>query len=142
MLTVTFDANATADVTANGVTSITSANLTVGSGSNRALVVQLGFSLQTLSALAVTWDFGGSAQACAVVPNAAANRSTTPGRSELWGLVNPISGAKTLKAAWTGSSDVVMNAVAWRNVDQTGGATSFPHGTSATGTSTTPSVTV
>ncbi len=140
-MAATFDANATADVTANGVTSLTSANLTVGSGSNRALIVQLGFSVKTISALAVTWDFGASAQACAVVTGAAAN-ATDNARAELWGLVAPVSGAKTLKAAWTTASDIYMNQTSWTGVDQTGGATSFPHGTSATGTSAAPSVTV
>lgn len=141
-MAATLDANATADVTGDGVTSITSSNLTVGVGSNRALVVQLAFSLKTLSALAVTWDNGGTNQACAVIPNAAANGAGAVARAEMWGLVAPTSGAKQLRAAWTGSSDVVVNGVAWTGVDQTGGATSFPHGTSAIGTSNAPTVTV
>ena len=36
----------------------------------------------------------------------------------------------------------MVNGVSWTGVDQTGGATSFPHGTGATGSSTTSSVTV
>lgn len=137
---VVFDANATADATANGVTSITSSNLTVGSGSNRALVVQFGFSLKTISAVTVTWDNGASNQACAQI--VAANGVGAVGRAELWGLVNPISGAKSLRAAWTGSSDVCMNGVSWTGADQTGGTTTFPHSTSASGNSTTASVAI
>lgn len=141
-MAATFDANATADTTANGATSVTSTALTVGSSANRALLIQFAFSLTTISALVVTWDFGASAQPCAVVTGATGNNPTTTGRAELWALVNPVSGAKTLKAAWTGASDVTMNGVSWSSVDQTGGATSFPHGTSANGNSGTASLAV
>lgn len=130
-MAVAFDANATADTTANGVTSTSPANLTIGSGSNRALVVQLLLSLKTASAVTVTWDNGASNQACTLIVTA--NGGGATGRAELWGLVAPVSGAKTLRAAWTGSSDVVINGVSWTGVDQTGGATSFPHSTSTTG---------
>lgn len=142
-MAVVFDANATADTTANGVTSITASNLTVGSGSNRALIVQLGLSLHGTASRTVTWDFGGSAQPCALVTGASADSTGTNARGELWSLVNPVSGAKTLKAAWTGASDVCINGVSWTGVDQTGGATSFPHGTSAaSAVNNTPGVTV
>lgn len=127
----TFDANSSASVTANGVTSITSSNLTVGSGSNRALVTQLGWGAVSLSisALTVRWDELGTPQSMTVVTGASATHGTTL-RADLWGLVAPTSGAKQCKAAWTGSADVVMNMVSWSSVDQTGGTTSFAHGAS------------
>lgn len=134
-----FDANATADVTANGVTSITSSNLTVGTGAQRALVVQLSFSNKSISGLSVTWDNGASNQACSQVVGT--NTSGANGRAEIWGRVNPINGAKTLAASWTGSSDVVMNQVSWTGVNQGGGTSSFVSA-SNTGTSTTGSVAI
>lgn len=132
-MAATFDAKAVLDTTVNGTTSVTATNLTVGAGSNRALVVQFAFSLHSPTSLAVTWDFGGSAQPCASI--VAANGAATVARAELWGLVNPVSGAKSLKAAWTGASDVCMNGVSWTGVNQTGGVTTFPHSTSNTGSS-------
>lgn len=134
-MAVTFDANASADVTSNAVTSITTSNLTVGSGSNRALIAQIVWSGTTTSPSA-NWDQLGTPQALAAIPSAAA---TNTGRVELWGLVNPTSGAKQLKVQWTTSRDVYVNQFSVTGADQTGGATSFPHGTSATATNNGPS---
>jgi hypothetical protein len=140
-MAVAVDANATADATANGVTSINTSNLTIGAGSNRALVVGINWSDAT-SAIALTWDNGASNQAMAAIPSATITSGIPVVKAELWGLVNPISGAKQLRAAWTTACDVVINGTSWTGVDQTGGATSFPNGTGATSTSTTASVTV
>lgn len=140
-MAATFDANALADTTSNGVLNISASNLTIGSGSNRALTVPVSFSLRTVSAVTVTWDNGASNQACTQILGANGSAGTV-GRAELWGLVNPISGAKTLRAAWTGASDVCINGASWTSVDQTGGVTTFPHSTSATGSTAAPSVTI
>lgn len=137
-MSVTFDANATADVTANGVTSITNSNLTVGAGSNRAVVAQLCLSLKTASAVTVNWDQLGTPVALTLIKTA--NGGGTVARAELWGLINPVSGAKQMKAAWTGASDVVLNQTSWTNVHQSGGATSFPDSTSGIGSSTGPTL--
>jgi hypothetical protein len=67
---------------------------------------------------------------------------TTAGDSQLWGLIAPTSGAKTLKVTWVGTSDIVINCTSWTGVNQTGGTTTFPHGTSGTGTNTIPTLTV
>src|SRR5262245_30305404 len=128
-MAVVFDANATADVTSNAVTSITSSNLTVGSGSNRALICQILWS-GTVTSPTINWDQLGTPQAMAAITGAGATNTV---RAEVWGLVAPTSGAKQIKAAWTTSRDVVLNHLSYTGVDQTGGATSFPHGTSNTG---------
>lgn len=126
---VTFDANATADCTANAATAINCSTLTVGTGSNRALVCQIVWS-GTNSAITVTWDNGGTNQAMTAITNATA---TSTAKVVLYGLVNPTSGAKQLRTTWTTSRDVYVNCVSWTGVDQTGGTTSFPHGVGATG---------
>lgn len=131
-MAVAFDANATAVVTGTGVSSITSSNLTVGAGANRALVCQLVFSLETFTGLTVRWDELGTPQSMAQIIGA--NGTGLIARAELWGLVAPTSGAKQAKAAWTGASDVYINPTSFTGVDQTGGTTSFPNSTSATGT--------
>lgn len=139
-MNVTFDANATAEVLASGTTSVTSSNLTIGVGSQRALVVQLCFDSKTVTGVTVTWDNGVSNQAMTLIASAVGAGAF--GRAELWGLVNPVSGTKSLRAAWTGNSDALIDGVAWTSVNQTGGVTSFPNSTSATGNSTATLVTV
>lgn len=137
---VVFDANATATCTNNGVTSINCSTLTVGSGSNRALVCQVNFSLKTVASVALVWDNGGTNQAMTQI--VAANGTGSVARAELWGLVAPTSGAKQARLTWTGSSDVVINCVSWTGADQTGGTTSFAHSTSATGSATPAAITI
>lgn len=138
---VTFDANSPTDQTANavvGTTGFTTTGglVTVGSGANRALVVSLNFSLPTVASIVVTWDTGGTNQAMAVIPNATAT-VTGGGDAQLWGLIAPTAGNKDLKVTWVGTSDIIVNGTSWTGVDQTGGATSFPHGTSATASAST-----
>jgi len=139
-MAVALDANATTDVTGGGVSTLDLTTLTVGSGSNRALVAQVTFNVKTVSAITVKWDPASTNQTVALIKTA--NGTGSDGRADLYGLVAPTSGNKTLRVSWTTASDIVMNAVAWTGVDQTGGVTSFPNSTSATGTSVTPSVTI
>lgn len=110
----------TADLTAH----------TVGAGSNRALVAQIGWS-GTVTSPTLNWDNAGTPQAMAAITGAGATNTV---RTECWGLVAPTSGNKTLRATWTTARDICLNGVSYSSVDQTGGATSFPHGTGATGT--------
>lgn len=131
-MAVAFDANATAVVTGTGVTGVTNSNLTVGAGANRALVTQLVLSLKTASAVTVNWDNAGTPQSQALIVSASG--TGTIARAELWGLVAPTSGNKAARAAWTGASDAYLNPTSFTGVDQTGGATSFPHSASGTGT--------
>lgn len=132
-MAVAFDAKGTTDATSNGATSQDFTNLTITGGlSNSALVAQFAFSLKTISALTVKWDNAGTPQSMTQIIGA--NGTGSVCRVELWGLIAPTSGNKTLHAAWTGSSDICVQAVSWSGVDQTGGATSFAHSTSATGT--------
>jgi hypothetical protein len=134
-MSATFDAKGTADATANGATSKDLTLLTITAGlTNSALVAQVGFSLQTVSAVSLKWDNAGTPQSMAQIIGA--NGTGSLARAELWGLIAPTSGNKTLHAAWTGASDVYLQGVSWSNVDQTGGATSFAHSTSNTGTTT------
>lgn len=132
-MAVTFDANATAPTTANAVTSINATNLTVGAGSQRALTVQICWS-GAVTSPSMAWDNLGTPQTVSAITGATATNTAV---AQVWGLVAPTSGAKQLHAQWTTARDVVINGVSWTGVDQTGGATSFPHGTGATGTSNT-----
>lgn len=138
---VLFDAKATSEVFAASATTVSNTNLTIAANSNRALVATLIFSLKTVSAVTCTWDAGGSNQAMTLIKSA--NSAGASGRVDLFGLVNPISGNKTLTCSWTtASADAFLDAVSWYGVDQTGGVTTFPNSTSATGSSTAITLTV
>lgn len=144
-MAIVFDAQGapagSGDAKASGVTTIDFNNLTVGAGSNRALVVQISFSHTLVSAVSVTWDQGGANQACALIVTVN-GADLLSGRVDLWGLIAPTSGNKILRVSWTTASDVVVDAVSWTGVDQTGGATSFPNSSSATGNLTNASLAI
>src|SRR5882724_1839751 len=123
-MAVAFDAQGSAVGTSASATSISWNNLTIGSGTDTALIVTLAFSLKTISALTVTWDNGGTNQAMALI---GAVNSPGIGRSVMYGLVAPTAGNKTLQVAWTGTSSVKVDGVSYTGVDQTGGTTSFAH---------------
>jgi hypothetical protein len=139
-MAVTFD-NKT-EVSTGGTDAATlSATLTVGANSNRALTVGLVFSSNTIpSGLTVNWDTAGANQSLTAVTNAS---SATTGSAIRYALVGNSSGTSlTCKASWTGNLTAYLDVEAWFNVDQTGGATSFPNGNNATGNSGTASVTL
>lgn len=131
-MAVAFDAKGTVDTVVSGTTSVTKTDLTVGSGANRALVTQLALAKTGVSAITMTWDSGTSNASVALIVSL--SHTTANMQSLMHGLVAPISGAKNLKAAWTGNSDATLQACSWTGVDQTGGTTSFPHSASAQGT--------
>jgi hypothetical protein len=134
-MAVAFDAKGTADATGNGATTKDLTVLTITAAlSNSALVAQVSFSLKTVASVTLNWDNAGTPQAMTQI--VAANGTGTVARAELWGRIAPTSGNKTLRASWTGASDVYLQAASWSGVDQTGGVTSFAHSTSNTGTTT------
>lgn len=139
-MAVVFDAQSTSDNTVIG-TSITHNNLTVGSGTNRALIVMLILTSTSAGTPTVTWDSGGTNQACTLITGAS-KAITGVGIVSLYGLLSPTSGNKTLNATWTNSSGAYIAGVSYTGVDQTGVSTSFPHGTSASGIGSSFGVTV
>lgn len=129
-MAVAFDAKTATVTSVNGVATLTVSNLTVGSGSNRALIVQLWFSnLIVPAGLTVTWDSGGTNQAMsAIAGTTTGTNAVLSGASVLYGLVAPTSGNKNLVVSWTGNLEAHATAVSFTGVDQTGGATSFANG--------------
>ena len=135
-MTVAFDAKSTTTVNGTG-TSTTLTTLTVGSGANRALIVELAIGTAATS-ISVKWDVAGANQTCTLIKSAV-NGSTA--KAELYGLVAPASGNKIVTVSWTGSAEFNVSAFAVTGADQTGGVTTFPHSTSASGTGS-PTITI
>jgi hypothetical protein len=139
-MAVAFDAKATADTTATGVLTINNANLTVGAGSNRALLAVASWvGTVTLSAPIAHWDTAGTNQLMtqigSIITNGAIDQHVA-----LFGLVAPTSGNKNFTLSWTGSSGVYVDLIAFTGVDQTSVAVAFPHFNSAVGTASPASV--
>lgn len=138
---VAFDAETTANTYTTSGTTITNSSLTVGSGANRALVAILVLSSNTPGATSCTWDSGGSAQAMTLIVTAS-GASSGQGSVLLYGLVNPVSGNKTLSCTVGGFSDQNLSAASFTGADQTGGTTTFKNSNAAASTSGNPSNTI
>jgi hypothetical protein len=108
------DGSGTPNVNSVSATSISLTTFTVGSGANRCLVAMLSFSLTTVSAISVTWDGTAMTQAATYTGTDATLKVIT----QLYVLINPTSGNKTLTASWTGASVVTLAAVEFSGADQ------------------------
>lgn len=127
---VAVDGTTATQTNVNAVTTMTISNLTVGAGTNRALLVHLGFTGSTTPAgLTVVWDPTGANQTMTAIPGT--NSGTNGALSQavvLYGLVNPASGNKNLVVTWTGSTEAHATAISFTGVMQTSVAAAFPNG--------------
>jgi hypothetical protein len=141
-MAVAVDATGTLKDSTTNVTSLSYTNITVGSGSNRGLILFLcingGGSAPT--GVTATWDSGVTNQAMTqrvTVANASNNSNLY-----VFALRNPVSGAKTLAISWTNTANVSACAISFTGVDQTSDAIAFPNTNSATGNGTSASVVI
>lgn len=130
-MAVAFDASSYVTSASAGVTTIDLTTLTIGSGSDRVLVAGLLCDKSsTPTGITIVWDPAGTNQSLTAIT--AALESGTR-YAVLFGLVNPTSGNKTLRASWTNNEQVILLGASFTGADQTGGDTTFPNGASATG---------
>src|SRR6266704_349235 len=142
-MAVAFDAKATAyaATTGTGVTTLSNNNLTVGSGSNRALIAVVTWvNTATPTSPSANWDTAGTNQAMTQIGSTIANGSDV--HCALFGLVAPTSGAKNFTITWTNACGCYVDLIAFTGVDQTSVAVAFPHFNSATGSTSPASVTI
>lgn len=143
-MAVIFDAQSTTDTTGNSATSFSdSANMTVGSGSNRGLVALITWGRgssggsQLPTAISLTW----AGQALTLIPNTVLDNNNVSAVS-IYGLLNPTSGTQTFAGSWTGAADFTVSLVSFTGVDQSSFATSFINGITANGGSPTAAISV
>ncbi len=132
-MAVVFDAQSSADITGAAAVSFSdSTNLTVGTGANRALLALLAWSSTAApTGISITWD------GVALSPVSGTNSvHGTAGNTQIYGLINPNSGTKTLAGSWTGSRDFYVAGIAYTGVEQSNIANAFTAGTSRNGGST------
>ena len=134
---VAFDSVGTAADTSGTAASAT--NMTVGTGSNRAIVAQVTW-FAAPTGITVTWDPAGANQALTLIK---AYTNSNGQMTALYGLVNPTSGTnKSLTANWTGSTECIIQGVSWTGVNQSGGTTSFPNSTQNNGNNNSATITI
>lgn len=133
-MAVAIDATGTETLSTSSASPHTYTGLTTGASlTNGAVVVVVVYDTHVTGS-AATWD------GVAMTLVASGNNTGTFGRVEIWGLA-PITGHtgnKTFSVSWTGggNAQTMIVGTSWTGVNQTGGTTSFPHGTSNTGTTT------
>lgn len=121
----------------------TDTNMTVGSGANRALLCLVAWEgvFTGPGTITVNWDSTGTNQAMTLIGSG--NTTTNTCSVQFYGLIAPTSGNKTLRVAWTaGTSGHNSWCSDFTGVNQTSVAAAFTLATNATGTSTTPSITI
>lgn len=139
-MSVAVDATGTEQTSGSSSTSLDYTGITVGSGSNSALILMfsLGFG-NNATGVTATWDNAGTPQAMTLIKSAAFLNTIT---TYVYGLRNPIAGNKTLHIAWTNVNEISACAISFTGVDQTSDATAFPNSNNATGSSAAPSINI
>lgn len=128
--------NTSASNTAATTAAPTTVNITIGSNSNRVAICKVIWRQAGISVSSVSGAGGTFTSLGAAVQNVAGNRMV-----QLFKLIAPNTGAQTITVAWsdTWGADVAVVVEDWYDADQTTGASDL---TTASGTSTAPSVTV
>jgi hypothetical protein len=141
-MAVAFNAKSTNQAHTASGTSVNLTTMTVGSGTNRALVATLSFDRRhnaiDPTSVALSWDSAGTPQSMtSVIAANGAGTGSTSARAEIWGLVAPTAGNKTLAISWTGNQEVYVGALDVTGASQAGGTTTFANSGSTTGSGTT-----
>lgn len=132
-MAIALDAKGNFSASHDGVLSYTDASFTVGSGSNRALIVGIACEATTgnhPTAPTANWDSTGTNQSMTLLSACTLQLALSSDFSLfLFGLVAPTSGNKTLSiAAMHAGADSIVAMISFTGVDQTGGTTTFKNG--------------
>lgn len=126
----------TVNATGTAVENNSNTTLTIAAGTDTALVILAIGSGASVGTPTCTW-------AGVDCPLIGSGRNTTSSRTyALFGKVAPATGNQTSTVTAATWGDIVTCGIAFDGVDQTGGTTTFANHNSATGNSTTPSVTI
>lgn len=123
-MSVTYD-NASALVTGDAITSLTTPSFTITSSANRAAVLCLGH--RGLLSTGFSGSCGGIS-ASLITGTDSSGGST---RSQLFGVIAPASGSQTASMSWTTAVSATLGAITASGVDQT---TAFNNGATGSGT--------
>lgn len=133
-MAVTVNATGTKLYTGSSVSTFDYTGLTVAGGTNTAIVALWIIDSNTIpSAISMVWDQGGTGQALSQI----IEHDVGGDACLIWALSGEhgalTTGNKTLRVSYTGATKSFFVVMAFDGVDQTGGATSFPHANFAVG---------
>lgn len=139
-MAVAVDATGTT-ATGGSVTTFDFTGITVGSGSNRALIYMIYFAggAAVPTGITVNWDQLGTPQAMTSLKTQTLNTNEL---IAIYGLRNPTAGNKTLRATWTNAQTPTSDAISFTGVDQVSDATAFPNANNNSGVSTAASISI
>lgn len=113
-------------IDATAVTSFNYTGITVGSGSNRALIWAGTVNYSNISqpvGLTAVWDPTGANQSMTMVADVIDSDSTD--HYFIFALRNPASGNKTLAFSWTPGNSIAGNCMSFAGVEQSSDAAAF-----------------
>ena len=137
-MAVTVDAKCAADTQINsvaGTTGVTSTNLTVGATATALFAVLVFDGSATMTSPAMHWDATSTNVAMTQIGSTVT--VSLVGQIMMFGLVNPVAGAKTLKATWVGTGVGYMASMSFIGTDTGSVATAFTNAVTATPTGAT-----
>ena len=139
-MALAIDATATASTHTAGATSLTNTLLTVGAGATSLLAA---ISFQEFNfipgSVSLRWDSAGTNQLMTQIVEIQSSVNNN-NWTQLWGLVNPTTGNKTLNATWTNSVPTVLDAISFSGGVTTSVATAFVRSGTNNGTSGAPTL--
>ena len=142
-MAVAIDSNPGTSQSANSNTINDYSGFTMGTGvSNPALVALVAWdNTGGITVSSVQWDIAGTPQSLTLITGTTASNGATS--SALYGRIGTITaGNKTVRLTLSAAGNSYISLISFSGVDQTGGATSFPNGTTNTGSSTAASVAI
>jgi hypothetical protein len=133
-MAVAIDATGTEQHVGSASTSMTYNGITVGSGSNRALVllINIGAGSTLPTGVTAVWDNGGTNQSMTLITSL--TQTNTSVICYVFGLRNPTAGLKNLLVSWTNANEAFAAAISFTGVDQTSNAAAFPNPNTVTNT--------
>jgi hypothetical protein len=137
-MALTVDAKCTADTVisaVNGATGKTSTNLTVTASATCLFAILIFDGSATLTSPAMHWDSTGTNVAMTQIGTTVT--VSTVGQIMMFGLVNPVAGAKTLKATWSGTGTGYMASMSFAGSVTSSVAACFTNAVTATPTGAT-----
>jgi len=121
-MSVAFDAAGTA-ASFGSATSFDYTGITVGTGSNRCLLLYIQFTV-AVTGISANWDSAGTNQAMTQLQFQNYGGSNTTNDYSFY-LLNPTSGNKNLHVSWTTATFTHAIGFSVTGANQTGGATTF-----------------
>lgn len=139
-MAATVNATATAAAVTTSATTLTNSSLTVAAGATSLLAWLMFDEISIIpSSVVVRWDSAGTPQTMTLLVEAE-DPANTNTRVQLYGLVAPTLGNRSLTATWTSAVPAILDAISFSGTATSSVANVFKNTASNTGTSGVPTL--